>query len=366
MLKKAISCVLSRWTSSRTLTARRTSSQDLLVRRFSAGDRVCLRRPRSVGPGSDVWPPGCRSSLEWDEKIEKNGGEKLTNFTERRARYRRYFSTEACYYPASVFDPVSARLAEQEGYEMGMLAGSVASATVLGAPDLVLLTLTEFAEQIRRITRASALPLMVDADHGYGNALNAMRTVEELENAGVAALTLEDTALPRRYGQGRDDELISVSEFSGKLKAAVAARQDPALVILGRTAAPRFHPMDAVAKRIKACEACGVDGVFLVGIRSRQEVRDIHELTRLPVVLGTIPPELQDRDFLGAHGVRVALQGHFPFMASIKALQEAYAHLRAGGAPVALKSKTASNELQQKVLLESDYNRWIKDYLVPR
>ena len=116
--------------------------------------------------------------------------------SERRERYRRVLAGDACVYPASVFDPMSARMAESLGYDVGMLAGSIASATVLGAPDLVVLTLTEFAEQIRRITRASSLSLMVDADHGYGNALNVMRTVEELETAGVAALTIEDTLLP--------------------------------------------------------------------------------------------------------------------------------------------------------------------------
>ena len=107
--------------------------------------------------------------------------------SERRQRYRRVLAGDSCVYPASVFDAMSARMAESLGYEVGMLAGSIASAAVLGAPDLVVLTLTEFAEQIRRVTRAGSLSLMVDADHGYGNALNVMRTVEELETAGVAA-----------------------------------------------------------------------------------------------------------------------------------------------------------------------------------
>ena len=88
--------------------------------------------------------------------------------TERRRQYRRLLQDSGCYHPASVFDPVSARLAEAAGFEIAMLAGSVASATVLAAPDIVVLTLTELAEQARRIVRAGRLPLMVDADHGYG------------------------------------------------------------------------------------------------------------------------------------------------------------------------------------------------------
>ena len=112
--------------------------------------------------------------------------------TERRKQYRRVLEGGVCVHPASVFDAMSARMAESLGFEVGMFAGSIASGTVLGAPDLVVLTLTEFAAQIRRITRGSDLPLMVDADHGYGNALNVMRTVEELESAGVAGFTIEE------------------------------------------------------------------------------------------------------------------------------------------------------------------------------
>src|SRR5512141_2213662 len=109
----------------------------------------------------------------------------MSRWRARRERFRAVLSGEKCVHPGSVFDPISARIAEDLGFEIGMFAGSIASFTVLGAPDLVVLTLTEFAEQIRRITRAGTLPLLVDADHGYGNALSVMRTVEELEAAGV-------------------------------------------------------------------------------------------------------------------------------------------------------------------------------------
>ena len=126
------------------------------------------------------------------------------NPTPRRERFRSILAGDRCVYAASVFDPISARIAEDLGFEAGMLAGSVVSGRVLGAPDLVVLTLTELAQQVRRVCRAGELALMVDADHGYGNALNVMRTVEELENAGAAGLTIEDTLLlrERRAGTG--------------------------------------------------------------------------------------------------------------------------------------------------------------------
>ena len=101
-------------------------------------------------------------------------------WTARRERFRSVLTGDDCVHPASVFDPMSARIAEDLGFEAGMLAGSVASMTVLGAPDMILLTLSEFAGQALRISRASELPLLVDADHGYGNALNVTRTVEEM------------------------------------------------------------------------------------------------------------------------------------------------------------------------------------------
>jgi carboxyvinyl-carboxyphosphonate phosphorylmutase len=156
----------------------------------------------------------------------------------RRERFRSLLESGSCYCPASVFDPISARIAQNIGYEAAMLAGSVASMTALGAPDLILLTLTEFAEQAYRISRAATLPLIVDADHGYGNALNVMRTVEELEAAGVAALTIEDTLVPAAFGSTGKSALIPIEEGIGKMKAALSARSDAGLVVIGRTSAP--------------------------------------------------------------------------------------------------------------------------------
>jgi carboxyvinyl-carboxyphosphonate phosphorylmutase len=125
------------------------------------------------------------------------------HWTDRRKRFRALLAGDRCVHPGSVYDPISARIAEDLGFEVGMFAGSVASMTVLGAPDLIVLTLSEFAGQAYRINRAGNLSLMVDADHGYGNALNARRTVEELETAGVCGLSLEDTDLPTPYGTAK-------------------------------------------------------------------------------------------------------------------------------------------------------------------
>src|ERR687896_1894868 len=128
--------------------------------------------------------------------------------TELRQRARAILQGSECVSPASVYDAVSAKVASLVGFKLGLFSGSMASAAVLPAPDIVLVTLTEFANQIRSIVRAGDLTLLVDADHGYGNALNVMRTVEETEHAGVSAMSIEDTVLPTRFG-GSGEELTS-------------------------------------------------------------------------------------------------------------------------------------------------------------
>ena len=285
------------------------------------------------------------------------------NLTERRERYRAILAGDRCVHPASVFDPISARIAQDLGFEVGMFAGSIASATVLGAPDLIVLTLSEFAQQIHRICRAATLSLMVDADHGYGNALSVMRTVEELETAGVAALTIEDTLLPRGFGARGEEQLVSLEEGVGKMKAALAGRQDSGLVIAGRTSALRAGGVAEAVRRAKAYQRAGVDAIFLVGARTRGEIEAVHAEVNLPLLLGGAGGELADRDFLAAQGVRIALQGHLPFQAAVKAVHDTLKALREGVSPADLGPKLASAELMAQATRRADYTRWTEDFL---
>jgi carboxyvinyl-carboxyphosphonate phosphorylmutase len=269
---------------------------------------------------------------------------------------------KACIHPASVFDPVSVRIAEDLGFELGMFAGSIASLVVLGAPDQTLITLTEFAEQAHRICRAGALPLLVDADHGYGNALNVMRTVEELETAGIAALTIEDTALPQAFGAGAAAKLISLEEGVGKMKAAIAARRDPRLAIVGRTSAMAVSGLEDALARARAYEAAGVDALFFLGVRTRAQLEALAASCRIPIVLGGVGADLNDRDYLGAQGVRISLQGHQPFMAAVAAVRETMKALREGTPPAKL-ANIASAQLMQQVSRDADYARWSESFL---
>lgn len=282
--------------------------------------------------------------------------------TAKRLRFRNLLSSPSCIYPASVFDPVSARIAESIGFEAGMFAGSIAALTVLGAPDLVLLTLTEFAEQIHRICRASNLPLLVDADHGYGNALNVMRTVEELETAGVSALTIEDTVLPVAFGQQGPGRLISLEEGVGKMRAALRARRDDALVIVGRTSAPMLTGLEDAIARCQAYEAAGVDALFIAGLRKRAELELLSAQVSLPVILGRAEHELVDPDHLAHHRVHIALQGHQPVAAAVRAIHDTLKALREGTPPEKLQG-LASSELMNRMNRDALYREWSMEFL---
>jgi len=251
----------------------------------------------------------------------------------KRARLKDILAADRCVMAGSVFDPISARIAEEAGFELGMLGGSLASFAVLGAPDLTLITLTELAEQTRRICRASSLPVMVDADHGYGNALNVMRTVAEISHAGAAALSIEDTALPRAFGSSVTPELISIEEGVGKMQAASAEARHTAMLVLARTNAVSIAGLEEGLKRLKAYETSGVDALFVPSLKTRGQLDRIARELSLPIVLAAPDAELLDVDYLASRRVRICFGGHQVFSAGVKALYDAALAIRAGTAP---------------------------------
>src|SRR6478609_9736619 len=282
-------------------------------------------------------------------------------FRKRREALRSILTGSACIRPGSVYDAVSIRIAADLGFELGMFGGSVASLAVLGDPDIALITLTELAEQMRRMSRASTLPVLVDADHGYGNAHNVRRTVQELETAGAAGLTIEDTLLPQAFGQAKT-QLISLEEGVGKMKGALDGRGDPSLVIMGRTGAASITSLDDAIARAKAYEAVGVDALFFTGIKARGELEAISAATKLPIVLGGAPEEMTAIDYLAGQRVRIALQGHAPFAAATQAVYETLKALREGTSPKNLKG-LASSELTNRVTREAETKIRSGDFL---
>ncbi len=277
--------------------------------------------------------------------------------TARRERFRAVLAGPGCVHPASVWDAMSARIAEDLGFETGILAGSTASLAVLGAPDLILLTLTEFADQARRISRASRLPLLVDADHGYGNALNVMRTVQELEASGVAALTIEDTELPRPFGSG-GARLLPLDVGVGKIKAALAARADPALVVAARTSALELTGLDDAVARVRAYAALGADAIFLAGVQDGTQLDAIAAAVDLPLIVSGA----SDPAAYAAQRVRLSLQGHQPIMAAVQAAYATLKALRDGAAPASLPGLPSAATVR-RVTRREDYDGWTREFL---
>lgn len=276
-----------------------------------------------------------------------------------RRSFRVLLASGNCFQTASVFDPMSARIAADLGFEVGILGGSVASLQVLAAPDFALITLTEFVEQAARIGRVAQLPVIADADHGYGNALNVMRTVQELERAVVAALTIEDTLLPAQFGC-RSTDLISTNEGVGKIRAALEARVDPELSIIARTNASALSVQE-VAHRMLAYEQAGADGICIVGIQDVAHLEQVAEYISIPLMLVTYGnPKLNDNERLAKLGVRIIVAGHSAYFASIKAT---YDCLREQRQLSRSTSNLSATELAYTYTLPETYLNWARDFM---
>jgi len=254
---------------------------------------------------------------------------------------------------------MSARIAADLGFEVGILGGSVASLQVLAAPDFALITLSEFVEQATRIGRVAQLPVLADADHGYGNALNVMRTVIELERAGVAALTIEDTLLPAQFGR-KSTDLIPVEEGVGKIRAALEARVDSAMAIIARTNAGVLSTEEIIV-RTQSYQKAGADGICMVGVKDFEQLEQIAEHLNVPLMLVTYGnPNLRDDERLARLGVRIVVDGHAAYFAAIKAT---YDCLRLQRGQQHKSDSLNATELSHTYTQPEDYIRWAKEYM---
>ena len=284
------------------------------------------------------------------------------NVGQSRARLKEILAGERCVQASSLFDPMTARIADELGIEVGLMGGSVASLAVLGAPDIIVLTLSELAEQARRVCRAGRVAVLVDADHGYGNALNVMRTVEELEAAGVAGCTIEDTLLPRAFGSSSAPQLVSLEEGLGKVKAAVRARGASGMAIFARTSAHAITGVDDAIRRFKAYEQAGVDALFIPGAKKREDLDAIAAAVKLPLIAAGVGEKLYDEAYLASRKVRIYAKGHEPFAAAVQAMYDAIKAVRDGTPPKELKN-IASSELMARLTRSAEYDAGAKDYL---
>lgn len=278
-----------------------------------------------------------------------------------RKRLQALLAGQKCVSPASVYDPMSMRMAADLGFEVAMLGGSVAALAVLGAPDHTLLTLSDFSGLCRRLCRTGALPLLVDADHGFGNALNAMRCVEELEASGVSGMTLEDSELPAPFG-APDGRITGIDEAAAKIAAAVAARSDPDFAVVARTTIGAElmtggMPVEDLRERAAAFAAAGAQAIFLARARRIAEVETVSSASGLPIILAAAKGELEGAD-LAALGVRICLRGHDTI---VRATAGAWRSL----AKAAGSEGTLPDDLMARFSEAERYDRLVATYLKP-
>jgi methylisocitrate lyase len=233
-----------------------------------------------------------------------------------------------------VFSPLVARLAERMGFRAAYLSGAALSAS-LGLPDVGLVTLSEFADEARRITAATSLPLLCDADTGFGEALNVERTVRLLESAGAAGLHLEDQQLPKRCGHLSGKALVEPDVMAAKVRAAAAARRDPDFVVMARTDARGVTGLDDAVRRAKLYVAAGADAVFPEALESADEFAAFaRALPGVPLLanlteFGKSPP--LDLNALAALGYRMVLYPVTGLRSALGAVRATFADLLAKG-----------------------------------
>lgn len=258
-----------------------------------------------------------------------------------------------------------AKLVERVGFRAVYLSGAAFSAGALGLPDIGLFTLSELAEETRRLSRAVRLPVMVDADTGFGGPLCVERTVWELEQAGAAAIQLEDQVSPKRCGHLAGKSLVSADEMCGKIRAAVAARRDADLVIIARTDARGVSGLDDAIARARAYVAAGADWVFPEALESRDEFEAFARAVRVPLVanmteFGRSP--LMTVDELSELGYAVVLFPVTLLRVAMKAVERAAQVLAGEGTQRSLLDTMQTRDELYELLDYSGYQERDKRY----
>ena len=203
-------------------------------------------------------------------------------------RLRNLIEREEILMCPGTYDPLMAKLIKRMGFEAMYMTGAGVSHSTLAMPDLGLTTMTEMVQRAAQLADASELPIICDADTGYGNALNVMRTVREYERAGVAAIHIEDQEMPKRCGHFMGKSLISKEEMVGKLKAALDARQDEDFVIIARTDARTAVGFDDALERAHAYAEAGADVIFFESPRSVEELAAVPKAISKPVLANMV------------------------------------------------------------------------------
>jgi 2-methylisocitrate lyase-like PEP mutase family enzyme len=269
-----------------------------------------------------------------------------------RRRLRNLLTEPSLIVAPGAFDALSARLIEQAGFDVVYMTGSGAANSLLGQPDVGLTTMTEMANQAARICAAMDLPVVADADTGYGGPLNVRRTVQEYERAGVAGLHLEDQTFPKRCGHFEGKTVVPLEEGVARIRAALAARRDPDLVIIARTDAAAVEGLDAAIHRARAYEDAGADMLFVEAPHGVDELRTIGRSFRVPLIAnmveGGATPILPAAE-LEAMGFKLVLHAGALLRASALAIQEVLAHIREQRSTLGIEHRLVSFDERNRI-----------------
>ena len=287
-----------------------------------------------------------------------------------RRRLRERLKSGPVVIAPGIYDAYGARFVEQAGFEAAYMTGNGVSASLLGRPDLGLVDLSMITSHARRVAAAVDLPVICDADTGYGNAVNVRRTVEEFEAAGVAAIHLEDQASPKRCGQLPGARpVIELAEAVGKIEAALAARRDPDFIIIARTDSAEAHGLDEAIRRGRAYRKAGADVIFVEMKSGPAILEDLKRVTSevdAPCLVnmgaGGRLDEL-DPAGIGRIGLRIAIYPGLERAAAGFAIREALEVLKKDGNTRALRGRMLGLKEYNEALGLGEVEEWERKFL---
>jgi 2-methylisocitrate lyase-like PEP mutase family enzyme len=283
-----------------------------------------------------------------------------------RQSLKRLLQRDKLLVAPGCFDGLSARLVEEAGFEAAYLSGG-AVARSMGIPDIGLVTMSETIERACQVVSAVKLPIIADADTGYGNAVNLVRTVREFERAGVAAIHIEDQITPKRCGHLDGKEVISITEMANKLKAALGARTDDNFCIIARTDARGVHGFDDAIERARVFAKLGVDAIFVEAPQSEDELAEIpRRLPGVPLLVnvfkGGKTPMLPMARLQGM-GYRIAIYPSETQRAAIHAMRRALTTLKREGSTESIDDSLTTFKERDKVVGLDDWQKIENEYL---
>lgn len=282
----------------------------------------------------------------------------MLQVTQGPERLRALLSSGTLVTAPGVYDGLSARIAEAAGFEALYISGGAISRS-MGYPDIGLVSFSEMVKRIEEIRAATSVPLIADADAGYGNEINVIRMVRAYSQAGVAALHIEDQVEPKKCGHYEGKEVVDTQEMVYKIRAAVTARQDPALVIIARTDARAVLGVEEAIRRANAYAEAGADVIFFEAPQSVDEIQRVAREVKAALLInmfqgGKTP--LVDPDQLAQWGYRIMIIPSDLQRAAVKAMQEAAAVLKRDGNTAAIAERMVSFKEREEIIGQGEVN----------